>query len=838
MYYNMHMVKRIAFFTYLALAVVTPVIMLPFTSELFELNKMVVVYSGALIIGVLLLISWFLPLTHTYTPLPKVLFITLAFFTSVYALSTLLSLDVHMSLFGYYGRFNGGLISILSFAILLVGFTQFIQKKEVLTLIKASIVTAVFVTLWGIPGFFHKDTSCLIFTYTPGTPLLEHIKTSGNGCWVADFRPAERMFSTLGQPNWAGAFLAVHAFLALGYASYMGRQKKHPLWWQLMWGMVTAFLLLGVFLTRSRSAILAVISLLPLVTAFLFVGQKQLRPLATLTFITLLGWVLLFKTGIAPLDAYLPQVKKPASAPSAAPQQATPPSPPTIQVTESFDIRKIVWQGAFNVWKHYPLLGSGPETFALSYYKFRPVEHNYTSEWDYLYNKAHNEFLHYMATIGTLGLLAYVSFIIAVYYLGFVHIFKNREERGLYIAILAAFTAVHISNFFGFSTSTIQLAQFLLPAFLVVLTQKPKERRGNMPPYTFGVLYITLVWCAFITLFLVFSPNPSVRQTFWQSLALASLIPTSLALYSGLHGHKKQLFTTLGAMYGGALVFFLGSGGVWLWALVTAIAAVVVMGVYAKEYGVLGGRTLSHKAAIIAIALLAIVGAHRITAFFKADVAYGQSEVAIAQGDYAKAADLLQRALNLHYEPVYAERFSTLLSSAAPTFGEDERENAEIAVIYSNASLSRILQTSPHNPWFIKTALRNNLAYYETLKDTSYLEAARIFGQLLAEYSPTDPRTFYSIALVYEALAHSQSDLQKRTDYINQAINALNKALELKKDYRDGLFYKAKILSERREKKSSEEAALILDAIVRRDSVDTEALSLLEDIRKLLPKQK
>ncbi|MDO8734650.1 MAG: O-antigen ligase family protein, partial [Elusimicrobiota bacterium] len=36
--------------------------------------------------------------------------------------------------------------------------------------------------------------------------------------------------------------------------------------------------------------------------------------------------------------------------------------------TESGQIRLIVWKGALEVFKHYPIFGSGVETFAYSYY--------------------------------------------------------------------------------------------------------------------------------------------------------------------------------------------------------------------------------------------------------------------------------------------------------------------------------------------------------------------------------------------------------------------------------------------------------------------------------------
>ena len=85
--------------------------------------------------------------------------------------------------------------------------------------------------------------------------------------------------------------------------------------------------------------------------------------------------------------------------------------------TESGTIRKIVWQGAIQIWKNYPIFGTGVETFAYSYYKYRPAAHNLTSEWDYVYNKAHNEYLNFLANTGTVGLLSYLFLVGTAIYL-------------------------------------------------------------------------------------------------------------------------------------------------------------------------------------------------------------------------------------------------------------------------------------------------------------------------------------------------------------------------------------------------------------------------------------
>jgi putative inorganic carbon (HCO3(-)) transporter len=137
--------------------------------------------------------------------------------------------------------------------------------------------------------------------------------------------------------------------------------------------------------------------------------------------------------------------------------------------TDSGDIRRIVWKGAIDVWKRYPVFGSGVETFAYSYYQDRPMEHNTVSEWDFLYNKAHNELLNFLATTGIIGLTTYLVLQIVVAWFLFKEALFATEKntRLLSAAILSGFVALHISNFFGFSTVMVNILMFTLPALVI-----------------------------------------------------------------------------------------------------------------------------------------------------------------------------------------------------------------------------------------------------------------------------------------------------------------------------------------------------------------------------------
>lgn len=114
------MYTKIIRFLFYALFIATPLIMNSSTSELFEFNKMLFIYMITVLIALLWAIEVIIykkKLIHN-----KVLSAAVLIFLSSQILSTLFSIDIHTSIFGYYGRFNGGLLSIISYIVLFYAF--------------------------------------------------------------------------------------------------------------------------------------------------------------------------------------------------------------------------------------------------------------------------------------------------------------------------------------------------------------------------------------------------------------------------------------------------------------------------------------------------------------------------------------------------------------------------------------------------------------------------------------------------------------------------------------------------------------------------------------------
>src|SRR3989344_5383939 len=440
---------HLIWFSYLALAVVTPLIFSTKNSELFEVPKMHFVYFVAVIILFLTLVKFILQ-GRIIIPQSWPLLALLTFLT-ILTLSTFFSIDKFTSVFGYPSRLNGGLLAQFAYFVIFSGVLINLSSLQIRKLLVAIVLTALAVSLWGVPGHFGRDPSCFVLT-----------GRLTSDCWQKEFDPTLRIFSTLGQHNWLASYLVL--VLPIAIALILTATPKTL---KVFFLATSMLLYMALVLTTSRAGLLGLaltaIVFLPFMMFSRFKTGKQ--NLLLLGFL-LVGIVIITTLFGRFLFARLGEVigkNKPTvtSNQSPATTQQT-----AIGGTESSTIRLIVWKGAIEAFKAKPILGFGPETFAYAYYRFRPLAHNQTTEWNFFYNKAHNEFLNLAATTGVLGTLAFVAFLtlaLAAIYRQRTNP-KNPQDRLIPAATIAAVLGYQTSIFFGFSTVAAQLVMYLLIA--------------------------------------------------------------------------------------------------------------------------------------------------------------------------------------------------------------------------------------------------------------------------------------------------------------------------------------------------------------------------------------
>lgn len=523
---------KIIEYSFYLLFFLVPLILSPWNYELFEFNKMMLTY----LLTTIIVAAWLIKMVRERTVLFRrtVLDIPLILFLTSQLISTFLSIDRHTSLWGYYSRFNGGLFSTISYLLLYWAYVSNMDKEKTLSTIRYALYATTLVALYGIAEHFGIDAEF----------------------WVQKVQT--RVFSTLGQPNWLAAWLV--ALIPLTWVLILPRKEKlfkKKLLPFLGYGLFAIFYLCLLY-TKSRSGLLGLAAVY-----FVFWGLigltslKKLKKLVKPFIIFNLIFVILTAVVGTPWTPQASQfINKFRPQPTPKPEEATvsvEPEPVPL-ISESGDIRKIVWQGAIDVWKDSPIFGTGVETFGYSYYWHRPRAHNDVSEWDLLYNKAHNEYLTILANTGLVGLVTYLG-LIAVF---LIWVFQQviAKKSYLIIALLAGYVSILITNFFGFSVVPVNLLFFLFPAMSVVLVLPTRGSGRNQPlrldrTRTLGIIIILLL-ALYVTVYLAkfwyadtrFAMAEKLNDSAWYERGYNEL-QTAISLHPGEPYYRSEMSLAL-----------------------------------------------------------------------------------------------------------------------------------------------------------------------------------------------------------------------------------------------------------------------------------------------------
>jgi len=708
--------------------------MFSLTSELFEFNKMIFIY----LITIFILFFWLLKMILIKKIIIKKTSFDLPFFIFLLTqcLSTFFSIDPHVSFFGYYGRFNGGLLSIIAYIVLFYGFVSNVNLKNdykfFILLLKTSLISSTIVIFWGLLAKIGYDFSCLIFT-----------GKLNNSCWTDQFRPAERIFSTLGQPNWLGAYLVINFFIGLYFFIKEDFKIKYTI---LIFYLLLNFS--SILFTRSRSAFIALIFSLSFFLLYrlfnfikkfcykLFFNKKSFNntfknliisertfKLFILILIILIP-IFIFGSGIKKIDNYFSlnsfinflRVENHQENHQKNNAYFKESLISKNKVTDSFEIRKIVWKGAIELGKKYPFFGTGVETFGYSYYFVRPKEHNLTSEWDYLYNKAHNEYLNYLATTGFFGLSAYLLIILLVFYLSILNFFKLNEKKVnietkninkkeeifdftklklINLCLITAYLSILITNFSGFSTTTINIFFYLIPAFI----------------------------------FLIYNLNDENDIKLDKNFSFKQLT------------NKQKIFLLILLLITSYLLFF-------------------------------------------------------ILKYWLADYYYEKANVAFKNNQYQLAVFYLkEKALNLKYEHVYEDKLSYFLSNLAfLNYYQKEKTYASylknLSIYYNNKSIS----SSPKNVLYWKTKAKIYYIFFQMDLNTKNLNTAIEALKKAQILAPTDPKIPYTLAFFNSILYEQVKNNKEKELYKNESLKAIDHSIYLKNDMIEAYLLKGQLL--------------------------------------------
>ncbi len=429
---TMGFVSKAKFSLVAFLVLLTPLIFSSNTGELYEFPKMFLVYA----VGITCTFVFMAGLLFYPQKLVRPPFVITLFVVS-FVVSTALSSHFYTSVWGYYSRFNGGLISVLVFFGLYLVIINSFSRDDLAKLLDVTVLSVIPVSIYAI---------------------LQFISAGG----------VDRVYSTLGQPNWLAAYLVimmpfiVNKILSSTSSASSALTKsltKETLLWSAVFLLVFSALwftysmsgLLGLVVgmgafclfnwerVKASVSVLVILSVVAVLIAGLNLGFFRQR--VSDVFLDLSGFVGYHYSGRAYADES---------------SQMPPQISQNHQISDPGFIRKGLWTGTLDLIFSGPkvfLIGTGPETFPYVFQPFRPSELNYSSEWDFILNKPHNYYLEIFSQNGAIGLLAYAALIW----------WTLRKKHRLITPALIGF---YVTNLFGWPTVSTNLLFWLFLAML------------------------------------------------------------------------------------------------------------------------------------------------------------------------------------------------------------------------------------------------------------------------------------------------------------------------------------------------------------------------------------
>lgn len=444
-------------------SVLVPLVIFSEFMSPFHFGKVVVFRSLVEILAVfyvMLLIKY----GKTYLPPRTPLFWAVSFFTLVFGLTTLTSVNVYQSFFGTLERM-GGWFSFIHFWIFFVIASAVLREKENwLTFIKFSLVVSVLSSFY---GFLQK------------TDLK----------WVIGSGGRAKIFGTIGNPALFAGYIIINVFLALMLYFKPGNSKNQKIFY------AAAFLIdaLAVLLTGVRGSVLG-IAVGIVLFGFLYsinLGSEKIRRY-TLIFLVLV----LVSTGVlyslrntdfVKTNQYLSRYSDIS------------PRARTVQT------RMWAWQAGFDGWNDSfknMVLGWGPEMFNVPFSKhFNPNFISLGSET--LFDRAHNQFLEVLFTMGLIG-FAFYALVYIYAFKGLNKLNSNSEDKVFKIGLISTLVAYMIHNFFIFDTSANYVMFFLVLGFINLLTVTNAQlsvvnsvtvkSKNTLANFTGIILMIAVIW--------------------------------------------------------------------------------------------------------------------------------------------------------------------------------------------------------------------------------------------------------------------------------------------------------------------------------------------------------
>jgi O-antigen ligase len=388
-------------------------------------------FNSAKLILLLLVDGWiFGHLINSYRETPIKFNSTESFTTIIVAcfillllVSTLLT-DVFMvGLLGDTQRRNG-FLAYFGLSIIFLYASRSINFLNVLRVYKIGISTGLILSTYGL------------------------IQISGND-FIKWNNPYNAMISTLGNPNFASALLAVLSLLAL-YGLFL---KSLPIIYKLLSLIFIISALICIIISGSRQGLLVIFfSLLFYSSIYFYLKNKQI------------GFFVICVGAFSAILALLGMLQKGPLV--------------SLLYKDSVSVRGYYWRAGIEMFKNKPFTGVGVDRYGAYFKEFREVGYPLKYGYEITSSNAHNTFIQLFATAGILVGIVYLLLIGYVLFSA-INLLKrsNSEDQKITLGLLSAWVGFQAQSLISIDNIGISIWGWLLGGAILGLS---REHKGNL----------------------------------------------------------------------------------------------------------------------------------------------------------------------------------------------------------------------------------------------------------------------------------------------------------------------------------------------------------------------
>jgi len=213
--------------------------------------------------------------------------------------------------------------------------------------------------------------------------------------------------------------------------------------------------------------------------------------------------------------------------------------------------------------KENPIFGSGPGTFSYDFLKFKDLSFSQSTLWSAVFNQAGSKFFNDLASVGVLGLVAFLAFMVFPIFCGVKFLAGTNEKTSgmLVLGILSALLVQAVMYFLYNSNLTLIFLNFFMLACIVEFVSQNKKEY-ELKPHSLLTIMVTIIF----TLLFIFGFGVLILdgQRYAAEVAYASSLSAfqaknitggtkDLELAASLNSNSDLYFSQLSQVYLGTL---------------------------------------------------------------------------------------------------------------------------------------------------------------------------------------------------------------------------------------------------------------------------------------------